>query len=89
VLQLPPKTDNLVAVEFTPEEREVYAKLHKDAAGEFSRLRAMGERVINTSLFKIMSALPLTPPCVTPSPCSDVPASLSLHCAARAPQHSR
>jgi hypothetical protein len=60
VLQLPPKTDDLVAVEFTPEEHEVYAKLHKDAAREFSRLRAMGERVINTSLFKIMSALPLT-----------------------------
>lgn len=65
MLQLPPKTDDLVAVELTPEEREVYAKLHKDAAAEFSRLRAMGERVINTSLFKIMSALQLKPPCVT------------------------
>ena len=61
LLELPPKHDAPRPVEFSPEERAEYDKLHAKVAAGYNAVR--GQRVnaahlVNKQLFQIMSAPP-------------------------------
>jgi hypothetical protein len=60
LLELPPKIDDLLPVDFTPEERASYDSLHAASAAEYAALRTShnATQLVNKSFFQVMSALP-------------------------------
>ncbi|KAL4518653.1 hypothetical protein Ndes2437B_g00741 [Nannochloris sp. 'desiccata'] len=57
VLQLPPKTEELVPVILTATEQAVYKRVYATAAEYFSRYERMGPRYVSKNLLHIMSLL--------------------------------
>jgi hypothetical protein len=57
VLQLPPKTEELVPVTLTAEEQAAYKAAHERSAGFFKRFLEAGPHAITRNLLQIMSLL--------------------------------
>ncbi|KAI7843193.1 hypothetical protein COHA_003176 [Chlorella ohadii] len=57
VLQLPPKTEELVEVVLTAEEQEAYKKAHEASKALFAQYRGLGNAQINKHLLQIMALL--------------------------------
>ncbi|KAK3264219.1 hypothetical protein CYMTET_27027, partial [Cymbomonas tetramitiformis] len=63
ILQLPPKVEENVPVQFTAEERAVYNRVYRTAHTEFARYQNMGPAVVNSKVLQIMSNPRLRPFC--------------------------
>ncbi|CAL5222943.1 g5380 [Coccomyxa viridis] len=57
VSQLPPKTEETIAVSFSQQEAQVYLKVHADAKAAFEKFLRYGSQYINRHLLGIMSLL--------------------------------
>ena len=57
VLSLPPKTETLVPVVFTADERAAYAKVHAAAKAQFDTIKAQGQAAVSQRMLQIMALL--------------------------------
>ena len=57
VLSLPPKTETLVPVVFTAEERAAYGKVHAAAKAQFDTIKAQGQSAVSQRMLQIMALL--------------------------------
>ena len=54
---MPTKHEAFVAVEFTPEERQLYMRIHEASAKKYAAYRTGGPTMVSKRLFQIMSLL--------------------------------
>ncbi|GLC42798.1 hypothetical protein PLESTM_001380900 [Pleodorina starrii] len=55
VLQLPDKTETDVPVDLSPQEEDLYRKIHKEAAANWRKIKAVGMEFVRKHLFTTMS----------------------------------